>query len=408
VTVGLFLSEATMPDDISDIARRLAEQSEAVCRYYLSNGRRSGRYWLVGDVHNTPGRSLYVRLSGSPSGRGMAGRWADAASGDYGDMLDLIAAARGLDGIGAALDEAWRFLGRPSDRATKHARERREGETRRRVAPSAPSPPLPASGRSASRDAFPSRTPLAGVPAGTAEAARRLFQMSTPIAATLAATYLRARGIVVTPDMTALRFHPRCWYRPDTGSTNDARDAWPALIAAVTDDDGTVTGIQRTWLDPSGRAKAPVSVPRRAMGHLLGHAVRFGMVDEVMAAGEGIETVLSLRQIMPTLPLAAALSAACLAATRFPQGLRRLYILRDNDLAGRHADEVLTKRAQAEGIETRTLTPALEDFNDDLRQFGPEALAAAIRMQLVPDDVTRFWRSPAQNRQGHEMTGAGG
>jgi hypothetical protein len=382
-----------MPDDISDVARRLAEQSEAVCRHYLSNGRRSGRYWLVGDVHNTPGRSLYVRLSGSASGQGKAGRWTDSATGEYGDMLDLIAAARGLGGIGAALDEARRFLGQRS--------------TRRRVARSAPLPPCSALVSSVAR-VPPVRGPAAPTAVGSGEAARRLFQMSTPIATTLASTYLRARGIVVTPDMTALRFHPRCWYRPDTDGTKDARDAWPALIAAVTDDDGMVTGIQRTWLDPSGRAKAPVTVPRRAMGHLLGHAVRFGTAGEVMAAGEGIETVLSLRQIMPTLPLAAALSAAHLAAMRFPQGLRRLYIVRDNDLAGWHADEMLTKRAQAEGIETRSLAPALEDFNDDLRQFGPDALAAAVRMQLVPDDVTRFWRSPAQDRQGDEKVGAGG
>ena len=31
------------------------------------------------------------------------------------------------------------------------------------------------------------------------------------------------------------------------------------------------------------------------MGHLLGHGVRFGVVTDVMAAGEGIETMLSLR-----------------------------------------------------------------------------------------------------------------
>ena len=40
------------------LARRLARDAEAVCRHYLSNGRRSGRYWIVGDVINTPGRSL--------------------------------------------------------------------------------------------------------------------------------------------------------------------------------------------------------------------------------------------------------------------------------------------------------------------------------------------------------------
>ena len=51
-----------MARDASELARRLAREAEAVCRHYLSNGKREGRYWLVGDVHNTPGRSLFVRL----------------------------------------------------------------------------------------------------------------------------------------------------------------------------------------------------------------------------------------------------------------------------------------------------------------------------------------------------------
>ena len=123
-----------MADSISDVARRLAENAEAVCRHYLPNGRREGRYWLVGDVHNTPGRSLYVRLRGSACDDRAVGRWTDAAAVQHGDLLDLIAAARRLDGIGAALDEARRFLG---------------------LAPSTPAPPLPASGRSASARSVP-------------------------------------------------------------------------------------------------------------------------------------------------------------------------------------------------------------------------------------------------------------
>jgi hypothetical protein len=372
-----------MADSISDVAHRLAENAEAVCRFYLANGRREGRYWLVGDVHNTPGRSLYVRLRGSACDDRAVGRWTDAAAGQHGDLLDLIAAARHL-GIGAALDEARRFLG---------------------LAPSTPAPPLPASGRSATRDALPRRTATAAIPAGTAEAARRLFQRSTPIAGTLASTYLGARGITVASDMTALRFHPRCWYRREANSPEDARDTWPALIAAVTDKDGAVTGVQRTWLDPSGAAKAPVAVPRRALGHLLGHAVRFGTVGDVMAAGEGIETMLSLRQVMPTLPLAAALSAAHLAGLLLPPGLRRLYLVRDNDPAGRRADAALTARAQAERIVVRTLVPGLKDFNDDLRQFGPAALAASVRMQLAPADVIRFWRYPEPDKWGQVSGG---
>ncbi len=66
-----------MPRDASELGRRLARDAEAVCRRYLSNGRREGRYWLVGDVRNTPGRSMFVRLKGAESGRGAAGKWTE-------------------------------------------------------------------------------------------------------------------------------------------------------------------------------------------------------------------------------------------------------------------------------------------------------------------------------------------
>ncbi|MFG1437584.1 toprim domain-containing protein, partial [Xanthobacter sediminis] len=72
----------------------------------------------------------------------------------------------------------------------------------------------------------------------------------------------------------------------------------------------------------------------RAMGHLLEHSVRFGRPYDVMATGEGIETILSVRTALPSLPMAAALSAAHLAVFAFPPRLRRLYIVCDNDPAG--------------------------------------------------------------------------
>ncbi len=39
-----------MTGSASELARRLGEHAEAVCREYLSNGRRSGNHWIVGDV----------------------------------------------------------------------------------------------------------------------------------------------------------------------------------------------------------------------------------------------------------------------------------------------------------------------------------------------------------------------
>jgi len=333
----------------ADLAHRLARDAEAVCRHYLSNGRKEGRYWLVGDVFNTPGRSLFVRLTGPTSGKGAAGKWTDAATGEHGDLLDLIALNQDLDSLKDTLDEARRFLSLP--------RPIRETERR------------------------------APAPQGSPEAARRLWAISGSIGGTLAEAYLRSRGITDLRNVGALRFHPRCYYRADDHAPTET---WPALIASVRDLDGTLTGVHRTWLDPTTRDKAPVATQRKAMGNLLGHAIRFGTALDVMAAGEGIETMLSLRQVMPELPMAAALSANHLAALLLPSTLRRLYVARDDDAAGHHAAARLTERAEAAGIEALTLTPALGDFNEDLRTLGGGALAAALRVQLAPKDVDRF------------------
>ncbi|MDQ6702463.1 MAG: toprim domain-containing protein, partial [Pseudomonadota bacterium] len=169
-------------------------------------------------------------------------------------------------------------------------------------------------------------------------------------------------------------------------------ETWPAIVAAVTDLDGKITGAHRTWLDPSGQDKAAIDTPRRAMGQLLGNAVRFDVAHDVMAAGEGIETMLSLRCVMPTMPMVAALSAAHLAALLFPATLRHLYIVRDDDPAGDGAMASLIDRTNEAGIEAITLSPTLEDFNEDLRILGIDALRAAIRVQIAPEDVARFMK----------------
>ena len=70
-------SRMSAHSSVSELARRLARDAEAACRHYLPRGRREGGYWLVGDCLGAPGRSLYVRLHGPPSGKGAAGRWTD-------------------------------------------------------------------------------------------------------------------------------------------------------------------------------------------------------------------------------------------------------------------------------------------------------------------------------------------
>src|SRR3546814_19790566 len=94
--------------------------------------------------------------------------------------------------------------------------------------------------------------------------------------------------------------------------------------------------------------------------------------------------------VLPHLPAAAALSAAHLSAILFPATLRRLYIARDDDPAGDGAMTTLIERARAVGIEAISLSPRLGDFNEDLRIFGADALCAALRVQIAPEDVARF------------------
>ena len=339
-----------------DLARRLANHAEAVCRHYLDAGRRQGNYWQVGDVRNTPGRSMFVRLKDSP--KGPAGKWTDAATGEHGDLLDVIRESLGLADFADVAEEARCFLSLPH-----------------------PEP-----------EPTPRRHTGTSVPSGSAESARRLFAMSRPIGGTIVEAYLRHRGITALHGTGNLRFHPRCYYRPGEHSPTEV---WPAMIAAVTDLDGRITGVHRTWLAPDGSDKAPIDTQRKAMGDLLGHAVRFGVPGEVMAAGEGIESVLSVREATPRMAMAAALSAAHLAAILFPMTLRRLYIVRDNDPAGDGARDCLIERANAAGIEAIVLSPMLGDFNEDLVHLGIDALRANIRVQLAPEDVARFMMQAA-------------
>jgi Toprim domain len=354
-----------MPFIAAELAHRLAREAEAVCRHYLSNGCRVGNYWQVGDVRNTSGRSMFVRLKGGDTGKRPAGKWTDAATGEHGDLLDVIRESCGLVDFHDVTEEARRFLGLP--------RSEPESEISSRRSP---------------------------VPTGSPESARRLFAMSRPIVGTVVETYLRGRGITDLDGVDSLRFHPRCYYRSEADAPTET---WPAMIAAVTDLKGRITGAHRTWLDPSGRDKASVDTPRRAMGHLLGHAVRFGPASDVMAAGEGIETMLSIRCLVPSMAMVAALSAAHLAAILFPAALRRLYIVRDDDRAGDGAVAGLFDRAQPAGIEAIVLSPQCGDFNEDLRNFDINALRAALRIQLAPEDVVRFSSTSVRTGLGDEV-----
>ena len=310
------------------VAAALGARAEEVCRRYLPHGRKHGRYWTAGDVRGARGRSLFVRLAPP----GTPGKWTDAATGEHGDLLDLIRIASGAASLRAALTEARAFLS------------------------------LPAATVAGGSDTY-----------DRMEAARRLWQRCRAIDGTHAEAYLHARAIHRCR-FPALRFHPALFYRE-----GGAMRRLPALVAAVTGAGGTVTGVHRTWLDPSRPAKAPVTRPRKALGRVHGLAVRFGNpAPTTLLVGEGIETVLSLVTAIPDTVAAAALSAGSLGAFTPPAGLQRLVIARDNDPDGERAAARLARRCTRAGLAAHVLVPEGADFNDDLLALGSAGLAARL------------------------------
>ena len=317
------------PSPAASIAAALAARAEDVCRCYLPHGRRQGRYWVAGDLDGARGRSLFVRLHGP----GIPGKWLDAAEGSHGDLLDLIRHRTDAPTLRAALDHARAFLALPAS---------------------------PAAGDAGAYD--------------PTEAARRLWRLCSPVDGTHAEAYLRARGLARCR-FPALRFHPELRCREGSSVIR-----LPALVAAVTGDDGAVRGVQRTWLDPGQPLKADVPSPRKALGRVYGLAVRFGMpaVDSVapLLVGEGIETVLSLVTAVPQITAAAALSAGSLGSFSPPPACARLVIARDNDPEGERAAQRLARRCARAGVAATVIVPEGGDFNDDIVVLGADVLAA--------------------------------
>ena len=152
---------------------------------------------------------------GPDTGKGAAGKWTDAATGEHGDLLDVIRESCGLVDFRDVADEARRFLSLPR--------------------------PEPESGQSTA--------PVTG--------ADRIAGSGTASVRHVAADCRHGRGNV----SARTRHHGFARHRqPALPSAlllsarrrQSPTETWPAMIAAVTDLDGRITGAHRTWLDPSG------------------------------------------------------------------------------------------------------------------------------------------------------------
>ena len=170
-----------------------------------------------------------------------------------------------------------------------------------------------------------------------------------------------------------------------------------------------ITGAHRTWLDPSGRGKAPIDTPRRAMGHLLGqrrplrrgarcHGGRRRHRDHAVAPMRPARPCRWRRRSRPRISPPSCSRRRCAGSTSPATTIR----------PATARWRRLIDRASEAGIEAIALSPRLGDFNEDLRTLGIDALRAALRVQIAPEDVARFMELAASTGTGDEVRGGAG
>jgi DNA primase len=190
-----------------------------------------------------------------------------------------------------------------------------------------------------------------------------IWDKARPPQGTVAEAYLQSRGIIV-PLPETIRFAelPLGRHRP-----------MPTLIAAVTDVQGEVCGIQRTFLcaNPIGKAALPGGKVKFSLGRVRGGAIRLGPAARSIVVTEGLEDGLTLLQALGR-PVWVAAGAGMLPAMRLPEAVEAVVIGADNDLSGQEAANRAAGAFHDQGRQVRIMSPAkvYKDFNAQLMGKG--------------------------------------
>lgn len=193
-------------------------------------------------------------------------------------------------------------------------------------------------------------------------AAARVWSEARPIGRSLALAHLRRRGVErATPVSEALRLHDAL---PSAVYERRGRRR-PALIAAIQDGEGSVVGVEITYLAPGGHRAEDLRCPRKIIGCVpAGAAVRLDPPGPTLLVGEGVFSVLSAADRFG-LPAWSLLSAGALGRWSAPAGVSKVVIAADRGKAGEAAAERLRAGLAARGVDADVALPPApwEDWN---------------------------------------------
>lgn len=179
--------------------------------------------------------------------------------------------------------------------------------------------------------------------------------------------YLVNRGLDPANAGSEIRCHTALFV---SDSEEETETVFPAMLSRVTDAEGIVTALHRTYLTEEGM-KAPIESPKRVTpGKIRGAAVELGNPGAVLGVAEGVETALAASALFG-FPVWAALGASNLAAFEaVPAGVKKVVVFSDNDanFTGQAAAFELARRLSLSGLTVEVKVPDAvgEDWLDVL------------------------------------------
>ena len=377
---------ATIADIKHMLQARVKAKNHELVRKLLPSAVIKGGYATVSSSKpGSLGGSFVVWLGGTS-----AGAWKDFATGNKGDVLDLIAHAQfgysspmGKEARRDALAWARDYLGIAEMTPFELARVR----------------------NSVSADAAKAKDSEAEK---AERAVRRALQMwldaKPDLRGTVAERYLAGRGVAwrEIPNLaTDLRFTPKLeWWlgarRNAEGRKLEPGPSFPALVSAMRDATGALRAVHCTFLDPNGVGKAPVPKPKLMWPATRDLVIRIangetGLApEEAAVAGargtvvlcEGIEDGLSVASARPDLRVWACGSLAGLAGAPVLPCVAAFIVAADNDWSSGQAMAGLEKAVETlrqRGVPGAVArSPTGKDFNDALAAGPREDFEAGM------------------------------
>lgn len=144
---------------------------------------------------------------------------------------------------------------------------------------------------------------------------------------------------------------------------------YPAMLGEVSDANGKITSLHRTFLNPMAPGKAETGTQRAIVRGTVpdGSAIRLFGHGETLGVAEGIETALSAARIF-RVPTWSTINTSLMRKFVVPSGVKKLFVFADHDesYAGHAAAYELAARACAAARRN-----GVEDFEVDV-QVAPD------------------------------------